>query len=377
MPKPERLEFLDGLRGFAILLVVLYHEWLVSGQAFGPLNFIAQAGFLGVDLFFFISGFCLFYPYARAKAAGRPEPTARHFFERRALKIVPSYLLAVFAFAVLYRGQFASVNDAFVQVLAHLTFMHTLSTATFGTISGPLWTIGTEVQFYLLFPLIVLGFRRSPPAGYLALLVFSETYRLTIGALGLGTSFLWINQLPAFLDDFGAGMFAAYALIALRARNPLSATASTAVAVGAMACVIVGLAAASSAGIDLNADAAHDWLNTHRVLIGPLCLVLALSIAFAAQPLRAVLAPRAVVFLSAISYNLYLWHLEIAVWFRNAGLPGPLVYLFSVAAAVAFSALITYAFERPILQADLRGAWQTVGMRLGIRPSEDALERAA
>jgi peptidoglycan/LPS O-acetylase OafA/YrhL len=377
VPKLERLDFLDGLRGIAILLVVLYHEWLVSGQAFGPLNVIAQAGFLGVDLFFFISGFCLFYPYARAKAQGRPAPTTRHFFERRALKIVPSYLLAVFVFAVVYRGQFTSAHDAAVQVLAHLTFMHTLSPVTFGTLSGPLWTIGTEVQFYLLFPLIVLWFRRSPLAGYLVLVVISETYRLVIGSMGLATSFLWINQLPAFLDDFGAGMLAAYGLIALRARKPVNARVSTAVAMGAVAFALAGLAAAGRAGVDLNADAAHDWLNGHRVLIGPLCLVLALSISFAIPPLRAAAAPRVLTFLSAISYNLYLWHLEIAVWIRNTGLPGPLVYLFSVTVAILFSALITYAVERPILQADVREVWLTIALRFGMRLPDEALERAA
>src|ERR1700679_1547087 len=199
MSTSERLDVLDGFRGFAIALVVVYHEWLVSGQALGWLNFICEAGFFGVDLFFFISGFCLFYPYARAMFDGRRQPGTRRFYERRALKIVPSYLLAIAVFAIVYRGQFSSAKDAALQVFAHLTFLHTLSTSTFGSISGPLWTIGIEVQFYLIFPLVALAFRRFPLAGYLALIVLSESYRVGIGALGLGTSFLWINQLPAFL----------------------------------------------------------------------------------------------------------------------------------------------------------------------------------
>ena len=225
--------------------------------------------------------------------------------------------------------------------------------------------------------MIALGFRRSPIGGYLALLAISETYRLAIGGLGLGTSFLWINQLPAFLDGFGAGMFAAYALIALRARGTVDARRATVLAVGAGACVVAGLAATGLAGEQLSADAARSWLNGHRIVIGPLCLVLALSVYFSVAQVRAAIAPRALVFLSAISYNLYLWHLEITVWVHNTGLPGPFAYVLSVAAAVLFASLVTYWIERPILQADLREIRRALIVRWIGRQPDEVLERAA
>lgn len=359
----ERLDILDGLRGLAIVLVVWYHVALVSGQAFGPLNFIAQSGYLGVDLFFFISGFCLFYPYARALIEGRAQPTVRRFFERRLLKIVPSYLLALGVFAIVYHAQFASPQDAAVQIFSHLTFLHTLSPATYGAISGPLWTIGVEVQFYLLFPLIVPWFRRSPFFGWLVLAGISEGYRLSIAGAGLGAEFSWINQLPAFFDLFGAGMLAAHTLVTLRNRTAPDAPTATAYSGAAFAIAVIGLGYASYVGATAGNAAAHQWLNDHRILIGPLCFALALTTSFAVPRWQSIVATRALVFLSAISYNLYLWHLEIAVWLHNTALDPAVSGMLAVPVAIGVAWFITTRFEQPILRGDLAkfsGVWRAL-----------------
>ena len=243
----ERLDVLDGLRGIAILLVVWYHARLVSGQSFGPLDAVVKSGYLGVDLFFFVSGFCLFYPYAKCARDGRPPPSTRRFFRRRLLKIVPSYLLALFTFAALYHAQYGAFANLAMQVTAHMAFVHTLVPATFGTISGPLWTIGVEVQFYVLFPLIVPWFRRAPLLGYAALVVVAESYRLTIAAFAPEPSFWWINQLPAFVDLFGAGMLAAYVIGGIRHERIWNPRAATACSCAALSLALAGLVAAAAA----------------------------------------------------------------------------------------------------------------------------------
>jgi peptidoglycan/LPS O-acetylase OafA/YrhL len=267
-------------------------------------------------------------------------PGTRRFFERRLLKIVPSYLIALFIFATVYHAQFSSPLDAVWQLATHLTFVHTLDPRTFGAISGPLWTIGIEVQFYFLFPFIVPWFRRAPIASYAVLFAVSETYRLILGATGAGNDFWAMNQLPAFFDIFGAGMFAAWALPALRERAPLHPRAATAASGAMFAVALTGLAFAN-----------HDQLNNYRFVIGPLCIALALTTFFSADRWRTIVASRVLVFLSAVSYNLYLWHLEITVWVHNAGLPPALSITLALALAVAVAALITYRFERPILDA--------------------------
>lgn len=363
-PVRERLDVLDGLRGCAVLLVVFYHVWLVSGEGAGPLTFIAQAGYLGVDLFFFISGFCLYYPYARAALGGGQTPDLGHFFERRAMKIIPSYFIALVAFAIVYRAQFASPRDALWQLAAHMTFIHPLDQSTFGSISGPLWTIGIEVQFYLLFPLIVLGFARSPVIGYAVLALVAEAYRWTIGALGLDTSFWWINQLPAVIDLFGAGMLGAHAFVVLRARgDAVDPQRATVLAFGAWLCAISGLAIVSGTSTG-NPDVAHAWFNAHRILIGPLCLVLVLSTFFALPAVRSVVATRALVFFSTISYNLYLWHLEVMVWVHNAVGSPALTLALSLPCAIGIAIFFTYVIERPLLRAGIEGSVNALRARL-------------
>src|SRR5215469_4614996 len=134
--KPH-LKAVDGLRGIAIALVVVYHLWLVYGIDLGV---VSRVGFLGVDLFFALSGFCIFFPYARAHFAGKEPPTLQSFAWRRAIKIVPSYVLALtaIAFLVASRGGTSGLAGAY---LTHLFFLHPFVPDDFRSISGPLWTI--------------------------------------------------------------------------------------------------------------------------------------------------------------------------------------------------------------------------------------------
>jgi peptidoglycan/LPS O-acetylase OafA/YrhL len=353
----------------AILLVVWYHVRLVSGQSFGLLDPIVQAGYLGVDLFFFVSGFCLFYPYAKSARDGRPQPSTRRFFQRRLLKIVPSYFLALFTFAALYHAQYALPNLA-LQVATHMAFVHTLVPATFGTISGPLWTIGVEVQFYVLFPLIVPWFRRSPLLGYAALYVVAETYRSLIGAFAPAPSSWWINQLPAFVDVFGAGMLAAHVIGGVHYERTWNPRAAAACSGAAFALALAGLVAATAACASLPDEPARWWLNGHRFMIGPLCIALAVPAYFALERWRKFVAPRALVMLSAISYNLYLWHLEIIVWVHNTGLPAAATIAIALPLALAVAAALTYRFERPILNGHFRISILMAALAAGLRPSK-------
>ena len=95
-----RLHFVDGLRGLAMLSVLLYHCWQNGGEwgwtPFGPhsVNLAAPLGFgyVGVNLFLVLSGFCLYWPLTRPD---RPEPTLWAFAQKRCRRILPPYYAAL------------------------------------------------------------------------------------------------------------------------------------------------------------------------------------------------------------------------------------------------------------------------------------------
>jgi len=222
----DHLAPLDGLRGIAIALVLWFHVWQITWlradvHVFGAtLNFnaIPEAGFIGVDLFFFISGFCLFYPYARTLVDGRPRQSLATFAYRRAIKIVPSYYLSLALVVALGWAHFASPADAFAQIVAHATFVHVFNDDTFGGINGVLWSLAIEVQFYVVFPLVCWCALRRPALTCALACAAAAAYRVVVAAHYDAAHQL--EQLPGTIDLFAAGIFAAYAYRALAFRAP-------------------------------------------------------------------------------------------------------------------------------------------------------------
>ena len=126
------MRVLDGLRGLAIALVVLAHSGqtgyrpeLDIGRASIALFPIVVAGSLGVEMFFFLSGFVLFLPYARAMVGEGEPPTIGHFIDRRFIKIVPSYYLALLATAYFFLQPSSVAPRLTGEVARHLAFVHT------------------------------------------------------------------------------------------------------------------------------------------------------------------------------------------------------------------------------------------------------------
>ena len=368
--KTEHVAPLDGLRGLAILLVLWFHVWQQSwlradvhlfGQTWN-FNVFPETGFIGVDLFFFISGFCLFYPYARTLFDGRPMQTVAVFAYRRALKILPSYYLAVAGAIGLGFYHFQSRDDAVKQVWTHLLFVHNLIHETYFGIDNVMWSLGTEVQFYVAFPVVCRLVMRSPWLTLAVALAIGNLYRFTV-AHDYDAP-LEIDRLQGTIDLFVAGMIAAWLFRFIPARAPKLAANRplwTAVALaGAAGFYLTLLHTFGARGMDGWGTASKTFSRPEAIAA---FLPLTVGSLFAYPWLQRLVANPVLTFLSLISYNLYLWHQEIAaalhlnntVRFVGSDPHGDphwqLAYtMVAFALTIAVATAITVALERPLLR---------------------------
>lgn len=338
----RHLDAIDGLRGIAIALVVAYHSWLVYGFSAGV---VSQGGFLGVELFFSLSGFCMFYPFARSRFAGTAAPSWGSYAYRRAIKILPSYLLALTVFALAYAHRDGLEQTAYAYA-AHLLFVHPFVSGDFQAISGPLWTIGVEVQFYLIFPALCGLFVRRPLYGALLVAGISCAYRGFVLLTHPAPGFFISNQVFAFLDLFAAGMLAAYVVAWAQTRPRVALPAvATGGALAAVACGVIGMIAFTHSNAMNDTGDFFLWQMRWRLAIAALLFVLVAATTLSLPVVRRVIANPVTGFLAIISYNLYLWHLEILSLAQHISLSLPV----ALVCAVAVAALVTYAVERPLL----------------------------
>lgn len=167
-PQAEgRLQSIDALRGIAALGVVVYHAVMQTANA-APNNFfqwpvkaiqfLSSFGYIGVFLFFVISGFCIHLQWAKSRANGTPyQINFASFWKRRIRRLYPPYLftLALF-FLMAARSVGIDVTHFFIyDVVMHLLMLHNLDPNTCYSINGVFWTLAIEEQLYLAYFLLL------------------------------------------------------------------------------------------------------------------------------------------------------------------------------------------------------------------------------
>ena len=215
---PDRIPALDGLRGCAVLLVIFVHTNLgFAGvrSLDGVYNAIASAGWVGVDLFFVLSGFLITGILYDARRADR---YFRNFYARRTLRIWPLYygflIFALWMLPTLLPGW--GLGSGWAK-LSLLTFWYNFWAPAHSPL--PLyhifWSLCVEEHYYLLWPLVIrFTGRRAAMKWCLVLMGVSLLFR--VGVLASGT---WIQYAylitPCRLDGLAAG-----SLVALSIRDP-------------------------------------------------------------------------------------------------------------------------------------------------------------
>ena len=361
-----RLAVLDGLRGIAVLLVLWYHIWEISWlPAPRPwLQFLPETGFVGVDLFFFISGFVIVYPFVKALIHDEAPPSWGHFAYRRAIKIVPSYVLCIVVLIAIGYAHFSSPAQAARDIITHLLFIHTWWGQTAGSINGVLWTLAVEVQFYLVFPLIWWLFSRNPWITAGAMIAAAFVFRSYGQACCFHTTAgLMLENLPSYLDTFAFGMISAYLYVQWRERIRSGVPRGVALITALAGFAALTLLLQNLWAVRLSPDWSTVWQIHNRTLVGASFVLIALGCLLSAGAWQRAVANPVLLFLGVISYNLYLYHQafarELLAWHvppyrgtdQHADPHWELTYtIVAFVLTIAQAAVVTYLFERPLLR---------------------------
>lgn len=372
-PASGKVGALDGYRGLAAAMIVVYHTYNYSMHWYAihqreysspahPIALLFQNLDVGVSLFFVLSGALLFRPFARALLDAGPLPSVRAFFRRRALRIAPAYyvaLLILWPFTALGRP------DGWRDLVEHLTFTHIFELSHMADIIGVEWSLADEAIYYVFIGLFCLAIARrcrrlaTPDrrfrllAGLLvAGIAISVSYRYWCVATDPTNVWGTFNPLSCF-DAFALGMLVA--LVAARSpglppgRVPVIALRAAGFALIAVAMALRPLTWAM-------------YFYVHSLTSAGFALVLLVSFAGpATAPWERFFASKPLAWLGAISYSLYLWHLPVL----RAASHGPIVLTpsaFGRNVAIEFALALTVAtvsyvlIERPALRLRYRPA---------------------
>lgn len=328
-----RLPLFDPLRAIAALSIVGYHGVIAGRGLPDPLGWLAPFGVqldLGVPIFFVISGFLLYRPFAIASLA-RPGaiPSLSKYALGRLLRIVPAFWVALTVTIIVGRiGGFDALQFpggearyfAFAQVYWPESALEGM---------GAAWSLDTELAFYLLLPalaalVVVAGtrtahrWRLSQIAVIGSLIAFGVLYKTVLipwEQLGTGEDRLpWILTLPAYVDVFGAGM----ALAAISAWIDSGRSAGRAVeGILRRPAIFLALAAAAFLVLGLTEIRHLTGQGEYLALRGlqttvALSLVIVVAFSPAAVISAKVFGHRALQWLGERSYSIFLIHPMVA-----------------------------------------------------------------
>lgn len=288
---------LDGVRGVAVLLVVMHH-WEIWAEC--PID----RGLLGVRLFFVLSGYLITAILLRGEALVAAGETtvgafARAFFARRLLRLLPLYYVTL---AGLWAADVAGFRDELPWHATHCTSLLVARLNAWVGYPSHFWSLSVEEHFYLLWVwAVLLTPRRALPWLFGAVIAAGIAWRGLGVSLGLGR-FAVLFLLPGCLDPLGVGAALAY----LRRERP-EATRRVATAMAAAGAVALGLAGVATRGAGatpLTHFASGTKGGAYALLLGALVSACAerdgaLARALAWRPLAA---------LGRISYAVYIVH---------------------------------------------------------------------
>jgi peptidoglycan/LPS O-acetylase OafA/YrhL len=321
--------WLDGLRGVAVLMVVVQH-------ALGTIP--VDLGFYGVSLFFALSGYLITSLLLDERAA-TGAVSLRAFYLRRAGRLVPALVLLVVVMDALFIlvGDYGPLRGSLTALTYTSNYAEILD-PQFVLGFGPTWSLAVEEHFYLLWPLLLLWLARRHGLSValwatLAICVAALFWRGVLAVLGAPLDMLAIGS----LERADAMLYGCAAAIALR--------------LGWRPRAWMLWAAVAGAALLPHAFDGHPYVgaifNNTIMAVAGAAIVVCLDYAPTGW-LRHLLSLRLVVAVGIVSYGLYLWHGPLMRLAAQLGYTGAAWRALAATAALAAAALSYRYLELPV-----------------------------
>ena len=372
----RRVPGVEGLRAAAACAVLVTHAWGAQGTIPGAAPVDVDGGIgiafaslqLGVTLFFCLSGYLLYGPFAAWLVGDRPPPSVRAFARNRLLRIWPAYLVCAAGIVAFGLYRLGDGTVGYPPDLGRVARLFTMTTDVSPSIQGQgfpvAWTLPVELIFYASLPVLAALAARLrvltrwqaallPPV---ALLGLGLATRLALhhGPLS-SSSWHWVVE-SSFLgqcDMFAWGMLTAVLAVGIRdhgVRLPLH-WRKVAVPLAIVAVVL------SAWRMRIDWQLTSSYANSvAAAAMGVLLAAVVLPHATARPQVVRALEWRPLVFVGIVSYSIYLWHSPVLDWMGEHGLvrPGVDGLAETIAVALAMTLVIasaSYAFvEAPALR---------------------------
>ena len=344
-----RFPLVDLLRGFSALLVVFYHVLqLRPWPNFDTTGIgkLPMMGWVGVDMFFVISGFVIGKTAMDGHRSG--QAWRQRYFSRRLTRIVPLYLATLAVWVILVNPTILTYRWASVYHIAtHLGFVHNLWHETHGSINPPNWSVGLEMQFYLLIAICAPWLVKNGIGKILVIWIavawtwkFGSTMLYPPGASAPLIQFIYASQLPGVLDEFVFGVVIAKLVQANSLQfswHRLTAWGAAAAALLTAAWITVGMG-------ELYWTSAATIIFWRTLACAGFAALLACMVMI---PYSGGWATRPFRYLGEISYGIYLWHMPVlATFLAKTQWQGLQLLLATFACTITLAAISWHGFEK-------------------------------
>lgn len=306
---------IDIVRAIAVLMVVIYHFYVVVGSPLKETlsiihSMINLGGEIGVTLFFIISGFGIYNSIHNMTKNGEPF-SFDIFIKKRLKRILPEYYFCLIILLLLTGSTVYLMNDNSSHLISHVFLFHNFFPDTHGSINGVLWTMGVIMQFYIVaYPLFV-AVKKHPFITYMLSVIMVIImkiifYKYVVAPNNLDNVYYFIygRQLFSAIDNFVLGMLIAKLSLSVKKAKSFAPIFNYLLFLGSFAAFIFFIYI--SGGHQIYGTNNYSYLfHSALAFLLSVNIILFLRIKLNEKKISFIFMD----FISKYEYGIYLWHL--------------------------------------------------------------------